>query len=399
MKILFVTTRFYPHVGGVEEVVENISSNLGDKHEVVVLSSINEWKNPLTTSTETEDYKGIKVKRVWMNLPGYFSGKFEKDKNANSLSLRTVVSFLAFPYRLVSGVYKMNKFIKEFNPDVINLHFPDDAAIYFYLATIFIKKSIVTNIHGNDLQVISNIWPYSFFTRMIIKKSSKIVVNSEYMSNEFGTKYPHFLDKVLIIPNGLDINFPKSISPSRFFDTEYIFYVGRIVNKKGVDIMLKAFAKAGISNLKLLVEGKGELLSDMKSLAQNLGIQDKVSFTNGKLSKEDKYAYMKGSLFGIIPSRIEPFGIVALEFLASGTPLVASHTGGLVTILKDGETALFFENGNVEDLADKIHTLSSEQSLRDKLSQNGIIEATNYGWGNISQKYSNLFTEVIKNYE
>jgi 1,4-alpha-glucan branching enzyme len=214
------------------------------------------------------------------------------------------------------------------------------------------------------------------------------------MRSEFEKSYPDLVEKVKIIPNGLNVElYSKSLSKS-YIDDPYIFYVGRIVGKKGVDLLVKAFSKLNKPDLKLIIEGSGEELENVKNIAKKLGIDRKVIFTNGKLSTEEKISAMKGAIFGVIPSRIEPFGIVSLEFMATGTPFIASKTGGLSDLLKDNETCLFFENGNIEDLASKMEILLSDSGLRKNLSENGRNEVQSYKWESISDKYYNCFTEI-----
>ena len=142
--------------------------------------------------------------------------------------------------------------------------------------------------------------------------------------------------------------------------------MGRLVYKKGVDVLIQAFKKAEVPNLKLVIEGKGEESSRLRTLINDLSLEDKVFMTEDSSSYDKMIAYMKGAVFGVMPSRIEPFGIVSLEFLAAGIPLIASKTGGLISLLEDGRTCLFFENENVNELADKIRMMYKNAGMRMK---------------------------------
>jgi len=375
MKILFVSTRFAPHVGGVESMLKELSAELSKENSVCVLTSLNESsiKSPFTISNKTYEKDNLCVKRIWMNLPRFLMG------------------FLIFPYRFIAGIFSIRRFIKSYNPDVVNFHFPDDASIYMYFALSFLNFPLITNIHGNDLHVFSKLKIYRFFIFQTLKKSKKIIVNSKYMENELFKVYPEFESKVEIIPNGLDLNYIATVESKKYIEEKYIFFVGRFVYKKGIDILIKAFKLANIPDLKLLLEGNGEEYSNIESLITKLNLESKVILTKGILSATEKLEYMKGSVMGIIPSRIEPFGIVALEYLACGTPVIAAKTGGLKTILEDNKTCLFFKKESVKDLSEKILLLNKSSKLRETLSKSGLKSVEKYGWKQIADSYLDIY--------
>ena len=375
MKLLLVSSAFYPKVGGVEKVVEDLAENLSFRHDVCVLSSITELdkKNIFRVSSRIEDYKTFKLKRIWMNYP------------------RNFVGAVVFPGRLFLSLVSLIFFARKFKPDLINLHFPDDVSLYMWVMTLFSKCPLIVNIHGNDLHVFSKKLGYKYFINGLVSKSKKVVVNSQYMKNEFDRRYPRYSRKVEIIANGLDVDAIKKVNPKTYFSEPYIFYVGRIVHKKGVDILLKAFKKADFKGCKLVIEGQGELLNNMEKLSEDLGLNQSVVFSKGTMSQSDKFAYMKGAVLGVMPSRIEPFGIVALEFMAAGTPLVASETGGLKYILRNKETCLFFDNKNADDLSRKMKEMFSDAKLRARRSKRGLEEASKYDNRKVAKMYENLF--------
>jgi glycogen(starch) synthase len=383
VKILIITTRFYPHIGGVEEVVANVARNLSRDNEVKVLSSLDNrtgfsnMPKILRITLPEESFDTYSNKKIWMNLPGSFFG------------------WILFPARFFLALIELFSYVQKFKPDVINYHFPDDSSIYIDLLTSVIRTPVVVNIHGNDLQKYSQKKLHKHFIRPLLNRSAKIIVNSSYMKAEFLKSFPNLTEKIKIIPNGLNLDLYKNAKAKKYVNEEYIFYVGRLVEKKGVDLLVKAFYKMGNSNLKMMIEGKGEELTKIKQMVKGLGIDPQFIFTEGTLSASEKIAAMKGALFGVIPSRIEPFGIVALEYMAAEIPFVASKTGGLNDLLRDNETCLFFENGNFDDLSRKMELMLSDKELRDKLSTNGKIEVKNYRWEAISNRYYSCFEEVI----
>lgn len=394
MKILFISSRYYPHVGGVEEVVKSLAEEASKNNQVKIISSLDLSIEIKKSNHKTNKFLkliyGFKLKsteklfglydmtRIWLNFP------------------RSMMGWVSFPYRYIGSLFLLCREIKKFKPDVINYHFPDDSSFYFYPVMKFSKTPTVVNIHGNDIQLFYYKKWHKFFINGIIQKASKIVVNSEYMKNEVCKVNGNWSKKIDIIPNSIDTKYPREVEGKSYFKNPYVFFVGRMVYKKGIDILLKAFAYAKLKDYKILLEGSGEEFDEMFELVKDLGIIDKVMFTRGKLSTEQKFSYMKNAVFGVIPSRVEPFGIVALEMMAGGVPIIASYTGGLKSILKDRYTCLFFENRNLEDLAKKMKEMSENPELRSKLRKNALVEVNRYDNESIGKKYLNLFGSLIK---
>ena len=377
MKILLLSSRFFPHVGGVEKVIESLAEKLSKNNEVIILSSLDDASNFLKIENSITNVEGYKLKRIWMNIPRSFFG------------------LVIFPYRFLSAVYSLTSFLKKQKPDIVNLHFPDDVSIYLWFSRIFYKSSLVINIHGNDLHIFSKKFFHKFFIKSLLNDSEKIIVNSKYMKKDMLSVTNIESSKIVMIPNGIDVSYINSIPMQKYVETDYLFFVGRFVHKKGVDILIRAVSLLKNNSLKLVIEGKGEEKENLEKLIIELGLSERIILVGGNLSEEQKFEYMKGALIGIVPSRIEPFGIVALEYLSCGTPLIASKTGGLFDILEDQKTCIFFENENYKELAKKIDELLADKELRKALSANGKDLVKKYTWDEVSKKYIEIFNSVL----
>lgn len=167
-----------------------------------------------------------------------------------------------------------------------------------------------------------------------------------------------------------------------------------MVNKKGVDVLLYAFKKLDIPNLKLLVIGYGELLEKYTKLKDDLGLKDKVVIASNT-SEVEKLSYIKDAIFAVMPSRIEPFGIVALEMMACGVPLISSDVGGLKKIVENERNGLVFNSENVDMLKDCMARLYRDSALRSKFKTKGFETAKEYSWVNIVLKYVELYKNAI----
>jgi glycosyltransferase involved in cell wall biosynthesis len=132
----------------------------------------------------------------------------------------------------------------------------------------------------------------------------------------------------------------NGIDPERFGDATpysngrpYVLALGRLTRKKGFDLLLEAMATAGVGpDLDLLLAGEGEERAALESLAGKLGLAERVRFF-GRASGPEVTRLLNGCRLLAVPSREEPFGIVALEGLAAGKPVVATGVGGMAEFL------------------------------------------------------------------
>lgn len=377
MKIILLSSRFFPHVGGVEKVISELARNLTD-NQIVVVSSLDEIShNPFKIEKEPSTAGSYKLKRIWMNVP------------------RSLAGWLVFPYRFLAGSFGLIRFLKLERPDIVNFHFPDDVSFYLWFSRIFYKTKLIVNLHGNDLHVFSKNRFYRVFIYELLKDSDKIIVNSKYMRSDLLSFFKLDPEKISVIPNGIDLQSIQKIKRGRYIDEEYIFFVGRLVHKKGIDILIKAFNEIRNKKIKLVIEGNGEELANITKLISDFRLTERVILIGGKFSEEEKFTYMKGAMIGVIPSRVEPFGIVALEYLACKTPIIVSRTGGLIDLLEDNKNCLFFNNQDIKDLTSKIDELLENRILRNRISTQGFSYVKNYTWKEISFRYMNVYKSVL----
>ena len=149
-----------------------------------------------------------------------------------------------------------------------------------------------------------------------------------------------------------------------------LLFAGRLQPFKGLDLLLHAMTylpNHGITQLLVVGgnAGKADELAKMNSLVNELGIGNMVVFV-GAVEHEKMPIFYNAADICVIPSYHESFGLVAVEALASGTPVVASRVGGLATIVKDGETGYLFDERSPETLATYLCLLMSENEIRNR---------------------------------
>jgi len=188
-------------------------------------------------------------------------------------------------------------------------------------------------------------------------------------------------EAIEVIPNGIDTELYTPAPDGRRYDRPTVLYLGRVKKYKRIDLILAAvavLAKEGL-DLRLVVGGKGSHLTNLRSLATRLGIQDRVEFP-GFVDTARKIDLFRRSWVHVLASPKEGWGIANLEAAACGTPTVASDAPGLRESVVDGETGFLVPHGDVGALTRRIGLLCKDRRLRDQLGQRGRRFAESYSW-------------------
>lgn len=187
--------------------------------------------------------------------------------------------------------------------------------------------------------------------------------------------------EIAVVPNGVDLHrfSPDPGAPPA--DRPTILYLGRLKRYKRVDLILRAAAelRKEVSELHLLIAGKGDHEGRLRSLAGRLGLGETVSFL-GYVSEEEKVRLLRTSWIHVLTSPKEGWGISALEAAACGTPTVASDSPGLRDAVLDGKTGTLVRHGDLGALADAIRRIIHSPSTRDRMGKEARGFAERFSW-------------------
>ncbi|MFQ5942673.1 MAG: glycosyltransferase [Anaerolineales bacterium] len=248
--------------------------------------------------------------------------------------------------------------------------------------------------------------------KRLLSEADKIIASTEAELAQFRWLYREETDKVEIIEPGVDTShfYPIPVDEAREFvestdDRRIILFVGRIEPLKGLDSLLNAVAllhQGGKHDLHLMVIGgepdadPDEVTAEMdrlKSLTHELKLDGQVTFL-GRRDQDVLQYYYSAAEIVVMPSHYESFGLVALEAMACGTPVVASETGGLVFLVKDGETGLHVPTAAPKSLADKLqHLLENEAELK-RLGDQAAKYARGFNWGKVANRMIEIYKEL-----
>lgn len=230
----------------------------------------------------------------------------------------------------------------------------------------------------------------------------RIICCSHYMEGEIKFIFQIPDDKLTVIPNGvapqnyLQKNNTLTRDNYAASGEKIVFYVGRLVREKGVQVLLDAvpMVLAKMPNTKFIIAGKGPHLKELQNQAARTGIDKQVYFT-GYIDD-----YTRNSLYGwsevaVFPSLYEPFGIVALEAMAAQTPVVVSDAGGLSEIVVHNYDGMKAYPGNPRSLADNILAVLGNPRLAMQLRQNGCRKVKQqFNWRDIAAGTMEVYKEV-----
>jgi D-inositol-3-phosphate glycosyltransferase len=211
-------------------------------------------------------------------------------------------------------------------------------------------------------------------------------------------------EKIAVVPAGVDTSlfYPRDKDAVRRLlglpdpETPILLFVGRIERLKGIDTLLEAVAVVSRTctgrNLKALIVGGGgqteEENAELKRVVQlhrDLNLEEQVEFVGSK-PQEMLPLYYAAADITIMPSHYESFGLVAVESMASGTPVIASNVGGLSYTVVDGETGYLVEEENHFALAEQVHSLLKYPELKERMGEAAARHALQYSWENIAEQ-------------
>jgi 1,4-alpha-glucan branching enzyme len=233
----------------------------------------------------------------------------------------------------------------------------------------------------------------------LVAISQQVICCSNYMAREVGRLFGGGRGGIRVIPNGVNVKnlIPLEEAGDEMAGGPVIAFLGRLVPEKGVQVLIEALPeiRGRHPGVKLAVAGKGPYEDQLKRLAMEKGVQDCVDFI-GFVDDRGRNRLLARAAVAVFPSIYEPFGIVALEAMAAGTPVVVSETGGLSEIISHGIDGLKVPPGNPGILARYVADLLAHPARAQRLSRNAYRKVQGrYSWDQIASETAGTYLEVI----
>jgi glycosyltransferase involved in cell wall biosynthesis len=384
LKILIINYEFPPLGGGGGVATMDLALEWVKTAQVDVLTS---WFKGLPYY---ERVQGINVYRV----PIFFR------KSRDAASFLSMLSYLPF------GFFKGLRLCLKNRYDVINTHFAVPSGPLGYTLGLIFRIPNVLSLHGGDIYDPSKkMSPHrSIFwrnvVRFIMNRADRIIAQSSN-TRDNALKYYAPRREVGIIPLAFHPPLLSGVKRATlgFKKNEFLLItIGRLIKRKAIDHMIRALAAVPDARVRLLVLGDGPEREFLESLARELGLGDRVVFA-GYVTEEQKYDFIEVSNVFISTSLHEGFGIVFMEAMYCGLPIICSNHGGQVDFLKNGENALLVDVGDIEGYARSIRRFIDDDGLFKRCSANNRMRVKDFYAENVAARYTHLYKEVSGNRE
>ena len=362
MKIAMLADLFPPkHVGGTEIATFNIAQELAKRgHEVHVLTS-----SDIGISNESF-YGSFNVHRF----------KWSK------------IKFLG----AICFWIKLFLYIRELNPDIIHSQGVIIGAPAFCAKKLLKKPYIIYS--QCSLSLYPSISKKLMFP--ILENADNVIALTMNMKKELSQKFN--INNIRVISNGINLNHSKldkvkSISN----DEKIILSVARLRPEKGVEYLIKAIkiVLQKHAEIKLIIVGDGPEKEYLSRLVNEEGLKRNVHFT-GDIPNEKVYEYYAMATIFVLPSLSEGFGLVLLEAMATGTPIIATNVCGLSEIIENGKNGFLVNPKNPNELAKGIIYLLENPKLRKKISKNNKNNSKDYEISVSIDKLETVYNEICK---
>lgn len=252
--------------------------------------------------------------------------------------------------------------------------------------------------------------------REVLKVADTVVAATPAELAQLQWLYEVRTEHITVIPPGVDVSrfYPiekdeaKEYIGARAEDCMLLF-VGRIEPLKGVATLLKALAVLreqhpvkGREVCLAIIGGEADVddallsaeMARLQALCEQLGLSDQVEFLGKQPQDELPYYYAAAEIV-VVPSHYESFGMVALEAMACGTPVVASQVGGLAYLVKDGVTGYHVPSQDPQALAARLAALLNDPALHKQMSEQAVEYAQEYTWEKVTRQIVGLYGEVV----
>ncbi len=372
MRIVFFTDTYHPQINGVVSAIDAFAAELRKRgHDVHIFCPRDKILKP-------------------------------------SVNIHTLPSlkFRPYPeYKIGLPSWRILNILKKFKPDIVHIHTPGPVGVIGIAIARMLRLPTIAHYHTLISEYIRYFTPATSINA--IKKIDTAIVNryTKWFYNHAnlvlvpGNSMKKFLLKVgvatpiTVIPNGIKVPALRKKSHNKI---PIILHVGRICREKSIDVVVRAFSEL-LKNMdaRLIITSRGPAEQEIKSLVRGLGIGDKVIFTGYISEKEKQKLYRRADVFALA-STTETQGLVALEAMISGTPVVAAARGGTMDYIADGKTGLTFHPGNYRELARKLAIVLSNKNVRHRIVKGGLKVARSLSIETVTKNLEQIYKLVTE---
>jgi D-inositol-3-phosphate glycosyltransferase len=377
-KILIVAPYFLPYVGGTQIYVYNIAKRLKEKFgwDVCIVTSGNRGFKNFTV----EEFDGLKVYRLpyWAKI--------------SNTPINPIWPFI------IRGIMKRE------NVSIVNTHSPVP-----FMADIAMlvsgNLSVVSTYHAGSMRKGKGLADFiiAFYEKIILgfllRRAERIVCSSDFVRFKFLQRYTY---KSLTVTPAVDREFFRPDDNIGKTGQTILFVAGlsRSEEYKGLRLLIDSFntLKDKFPNSKLVIVGDGDMKNEYENYSRKLGLGNRIAFKGRLFGRELVNEYQKASVL-VLPSleSSESFGMVLIEAMAVGLPVIGSIAGGIPMVVDHEKNGLLVRPGDSKSLSSALEKIFSNPDLSRDFGANGLKKAKDcYDWDIQTEKYDKLFESVLE---
>jgi phosphatidyl-myo-inositol dimannoside synthase len=342
------------------------------------------------------EYDGVRVHRF-----RYMPSRWERlthEENAADRAARSPVFALVSLAYIAAGMRAIRGLVRRERFDVLHVHWPVPHALFGAAAQGVAHVPMVTTYYGAELRLAARSSLFTRVLRMGAARSARNVAISRHTAADLARLTGVLAD---VIPYSVAVTSHEG-STKRGRGPFTVLFVGRLVERKGVPVLLDAWARAALPNARLVIVGDGPDRATLAARAAALGIASTVTFRGRVSDAELGAAYSAADLFvlpAVLDSRgdTEGLGVVLLEAMASNVPVLASAAGGITDIVIADESGVLVPPGDAAALAAALRRLQDDPALRARLAVNGAARLRDeFSWAAIADRWTRVYSDVAQ---
>lgn len=369
--VALVASSFLPRVGGVEEHVRHLATGLRDRGHTVAVWSVDQGDPPASI-------RGVKVRYLPSPLP--------------SASVGGVVRFAASAPSAY-GAWR-HAFATD-RPDVVHVQCFGPNGPWSTLVAALGRARLVVGAHGETFMDADRVFDRSHLQRRALTwalgRADAVTACSRYAADDL-RRFGYDPSRVNVVGNGVAP--PEThVPPPSWLPERFVLGLGRLVRVKGFDLLLRAFAAAQLDDdVSLVIAGDGPERRALERLSRQLGVPGRVVLP-GTVPRDEAAAVTRAAEAMVVPSRVEAFGIVVLEGMHAGIPVVVTSRGGAGEIVTDDVDGLVV-NPEPAALAAALERLR-DPGLRARLGAAGAASASRWTWDAVVDEVEHVYARVL----